>query len=341
MNMHVASTFNADALAAYKPQPPAGAPWADYWYAYINDPEVGFFKIAFLSSLKPGQSEPQSAYLHIAFFPLGGGFREYDFYADNVTLDAGAGDNPQAFRFEVPGAAVISHDRIELTLPEARLSATIGSDHAHYWNQCNPANGPFTPEADTPPGAASHWFIYTLGTPVEYQFGDAHDGHSGKGMIYIERGWSSSAAPGFTYLVATSEHAKLMLVEGGKSSGRGGEIWAGKLILGEHRLRLLPMSGDYEAHSVLDASRGAMSLDLEQRPYRLELRASAPLTDFYDQVTPSQTIFSAQHPVMKTMNAALDITLYKEGNVVEQIALPQSILEFAGAAYPPGWRECA
>ncbi len=341
MNASLASTFNAEALAAYKPQPPAGAPWADYWYAYINDPEVGFFKIAFLSSLKRGQSEPQSAYLHIAFFPLGGGFREYDYYADDVTLDAGAGDSPCAFRFEVPGAAVISHDWIELTLPDAALSATIGSEHTHYWNQCNPANGPFTPETDSPPGAASHWFIFTLGTLVEYQFSDAHDRHGGTGVVYIERGWSSSAAPGFTYLVATGDRAKLMLVEGGKSSGRGGDMWSGQLLLGDHRLLLLPTPGNHHAESTIDAANGEISLSLEQQPYRLELLASAPLSDFYDQVTPSQTVFGAEHPVMKTMSAALDITLTKDGSVVEQIALPQSILEFAGAAYPSGWRERA
>lgn len=339
--LRITAAFNGAALAAYQPQPVAGNPWADYWYCYINDPEVGYFKIAFMSYLNARTGDAQHAYLHIAFFPLGGGFREYDFHCDRVTSEAGDRSCPYSFHFEVPGAAIITQDRIELTLPEASIVATVLPDHKHYWNGCNPANGPFTPETDGKPRPESHWFIFTLGTPTHYAYHDARSTHHGRGTVYIERGWSSASAPGFTYLVATGDKAKLMLVEGGISSGRGAEAWAGKILMAGHELQLLPLPGDHRSASDLDSSRGAVSVELEQLPYRLVLKAQATLRDFYDQVTPSQTVFGSEFPVMKTMNAALDIALYRSDVLVESLVLPQSILEFAGAAYCPGWRERA
>jgi hypothetical protein len=327
------ATFNEGALTAYRPKRPAGRPWADYWYCYINDPGLGYFKIAFLSYLGKRTGEQQSAYLHIAFFPHGGGFREYDFHADRVSLDTGSDDHPYSFRFEVPGRAIITEGRIELTLPEASIVANLQGAHDHYWNGCNPANGPFTPESDIAPADASHWFIFTMGTPADYGFRDEQNEHRGNGIAYIERGWSSAAAPGFTYLVATGDKVRLMLVEGGKSAGRGGDTWAGRIDICGHSLRLLPQPGDHRAISEIDATSGTVSLVVEQGAYRLELRSVAALTDFYDQITPSQTVFEGQYPVMKTMNAALDIALFKDGNEVERAALPQSILEFGGASY--------
>ena len=326
-------SFNGDALNAYQPRQPAGSPWADYWYCYVNDPDVGYFKIAFISYLLDGADNAQRAYLHIAFFPLGGGFREYDFHADRVVLEPGA-DKTYAFRFEVPGRAVITETRFELTLPEASIVTNLRGEHSHYWNGCNPANGPFTPETPTLPDDKSHWFIFTLGTHAEYEFRDGGSEHRGSGMTYIERGWSSAAAPGFTYLVATSQRVRLMLVEGGKSSGGVADAWAGRVDIGDHSLRLLPVPGDHIATSEIDGAGGAVSLNVEQASFRLELRAQAPVADYYDQVTPSQTVFGAQSPVMKTMNAPLEIALYRDGTLVEHASLPQSLIEFAGAAYP-------
>ena len=327
------ATFNESALGAYRPRLPAGRPWADYWYCYINDPAVGFFKIAFLSYLGERTDEQQRAYLHIAFFPLGGGFREYDFHADRVSLDAGEDDCPYSFRFEVAGRAVITESRIELTLPEASLVATLQGAHDHYWNGCNPANGPFTPESNSAPADASHWSIFTIGTQSDCEFRDAQNEHRGSGMADIERGLSSAAALGFTNLVATGDRVRLMLVEGGKSAGRGGDVWAGKIDIGDHSLRLVPQPDDHRATSEIDAAQGTVLLVVEQGPYRLELRSIAELADFYYQITPSQTVFDGQLPVMKTMNAALDIALFLDGIVVERAALPQSILEFAGVSY--------
>ena len=122
-------------------------------------------------------------------------------------------------------------------------------------------------------------------------------------------------------------------VEGGKSAGRGGDVWAGKIDIGDHSLRLLPQPDDHRATSEIDAAQGTVLLVVEQGPYRLELRSIAELADFYYQITPSQTVFDGQLPVMKTMNAALDIALFLDGIVVERAALPQSILEFAGVSY--------
>ncbi|RYD47970.1 MAG: hypothetical protein EOP83_27200, partial [Verrucomicrobiaceae bacterium] len=62
--------FNQQALGAFCPQTPFGSAWSDYWYYYINDPDAGFFKIAFMTFISD-QTDPtrQSAYLHVAFFP--------------------------------------------------------------------------------------------------------------------------------------------------------------------------------------------------------------------------------------------------------------------------------
>ena len=323
--------FNAEALAAYRPRTPAGSPWADYWYCYVNDPEVGFFKVAFLTYLGVGTGTAQQANLHIAFYPLDGDRRDHDAFSDTVRIDAGT-DAPHGFRLEVPGAAVITDRRIELTLPEASITVELDSDHTHYWNGCNPANSPFTTETDAAPRDESHWFIYTLGTPTRYAYRDATTAHHGEGHAYIERGWSSDAPPGFTYLVATSERAKLMLVEGGESSGLGPEFWAGLVIIGDHELRLVPGVDDHTVSGEIDPGGRRVAVEVTQGPYRLELQAAAAPEDFYVQATPSQTVFGAEHGVLKTMDATLDIALRRDETVVERVSLPQSILEFAGRA---------
>jgi len=81
-----AQLSNATTLDEFSPRPIGGNPWSDAWYYYINDPEVGYYKIVFLTYLNEStvNDKPQ-AYLHVVFAPKNGEKREYDYYFKAVT----------------------------------------------------------------------------------------------------------------------------------------------------------------------------------------------------------------------------------------------------------------
>jgi hypothetical protein len=150
--------------------------------------------------------------------------------------------------------------------------------------------------------------------------------------VYVERGWSVRQAHGFCYVMAVSDEAKLMLTCGMPDDDT--EVWAGRLVTADHDVRFLPFAGDQRVASEIDATHGRARIEIEQGPYTVHVESAAPRSDFYDQVTPSLTVFGVDTPVAKTMNARLHLEVHRDGTLVESIDLPQSILEFGGVLYP-------
>jgi hypothetical protein len=320
-------------LTRFRPHAPTADPFADTWYYYVNDPELGYLKlvlVTYLSSQTNGHD--QHAYVHVAVAPLDGPTREYDHYFDDVVIATPDGDDPWSFSVDVPGAVHVDARSVELTLPDVSVSARFDGAHEHYWPGPDEAASPFTGPTDGEPGR-SHWFVFTLGTPTECRFEDGHGAHAGRGLAYVERGWSVRQAHGFCYLMAVSRMAKLMLTCGMPNDDVA--VWAGRLVTADHDIRFLPFAGEQQVTSNLEPSRGAASLEIEQAGYVVRVVSGAPLRDFYDQVTPSLTVFGADTPVAKTMNARLHVEILRDGAVLETVDLPQSILEFGGVLYPP------
>ena len=325
--------MTSTSLANVRPHPPTADPFADSWYCYVNDPAVGYVKIAFLTYLNEDTADGrQHAHVHVAHAPLDGPRREYDHWYEDVVAEALPGESPTAFRFVVPDAVAIDDSAISLTLPDVEVDARFVGPHHHYFDEPHAASSPFFGRTDSLPDERSHWFVFTLGTPTDYRYRDADAAYEGRALMYVERGWSISQAHGFCYLMAVSEQAKLMLVHG-MADDRGG-LWAGRLVTPDHDLTFLPFGGDQHVTSDLDSSAARADVTIGTGEHEARVASRAPLGDFYDSGTPSLTVFGAEHPVAKTMNAALEVEVRRDGSVVERISLPQSILEFGGVLYP-------
>jgi hypothetical protein len=319
--------------ALYRPHPPTADPFADTWYAYLNDPDVGLLKVVFLSYLNDRTEDGhQHAYVHVAHAPVDGPSREWDHWFRDVVSKPVESRGPEAFRFEVPGFVSIDEATMALTLPEVAVRAEWAGPHHPYFPEPDPAASPFMGPMPALPSDESHWFVHTLGTPTTYRFTDGRGETAGRGLMYAERGWSVRQAHGFCYVMAVSEPAKVVMTCGMPDDDH--EVWAGRVVTDEHDLTFLPFAGDHVVTSRLDPGEGRAEVTITRDDLAVRVRAEAPLTAFYDQITPSLTVFGADHPVAKTMRAGLTLEILRDGHVVETVALPQAILEFGGVLYP-------
>ena len=198
---------------------------------------------------------------------------------------------------------------------EIELDVDLLGEHVPYFpppdEDANPFLGPGSGEGS--------WQIVTLGTPVRYRIED----HQGEGLLFAERSRSRRQAYGFTYLMAVSEAAIVVLTYGQPDDRT--EVWAGRILTATHDLTFLPLDHRVAA----DFGPGQADVTLTRDDVTVRVTSQAPLDTFYDSITPSQTIFGADTPVAKTMQAALRLEVGDE--VVE---LPQSILEYGGVRYP-------
>jgi hypothetical protein len=324
---------DSDGLACLRPHAPTGDPFADTWYYYLNDPAVGYLKIVFLSYVNEDTAPgTQAAYVHVAHAPLDGPKAEYDHYSPVVVSGPVDSDEPFAFRFEVPGLVDIDETTLRLTLADVSVQASFRGGHRHYFDEPHPAASPFFGPMGALPSADSHWFVFTLGTPATYRLETPTASHAGTGLMYAERGWSVQQALGFCYLMAVSEEATVVLTCGMPDATT--QVWAARVVTANHDLTFLPLSAGAHADADIKPADGRVAVSVANGADEVRVVSQAALTDFYDQVTPSLTVFHADHPVAKTMNARLDLEIRRDGKVVETVSLPQSILEFGGVLYP-------
>jgi hypothetical protein len=318
----------------FQPHPPTADPFADTWYCYLNDPGVGYLKIVFLSYLNDRTEGAQHAHVHVALAPVGGGRHEHDAWFREVAIEQAQPDGTGRFGFHVPGVVAIDGTSFSLALPEVMVEARFTGPHHHYFPEPQQAASPFFGPLDHLPSDQSHWFVHTLGTAATYHYEEDSRAHAGSGLMYAERGWSVRQAHGFCYLMAVGEGARLMLTCGMPDDRT--EVWAGRLVTPATDLTFVPLSGDPPTvTSDLQPDQGRAGVTLVQDEHEVRITSHAPLADFYDQITPSLTVFHAEHPVAKTMQAALHIEVRRNGEVVDVVDLPQSILEFGGVLYPP------
>ncbi len=288
------------------------------WLSYLNEHTEG------------GR---QHGYVHVAHAPVAGGRREADHWARSVTTEAQPERGADAFRFAVPGAAAIDERRIAVTLPEVAVTIDLDGPLLPYFAAPDAEASPFLGPGSTP-GGTSHWFVRTLGTPALWRHEDEGGRQEGRGLLYAERGWSVQQAHGFCYVMAVSREAKVV-VTGGMAEG-GDPVWAGRVVTADHDLTFLPFAGDTVARGEVDPASARAAVTFSRDDLEVRVTSHAPLEDFYDQITPSMTVFHAEHPVGKTMQARLRLEVRLGGELVEEVDLPQSIFELGGALYPVG-----
>ncbi len=322
-----------NSLAVLAPRTEAGGrPWSDHWYHYVNDPTFGMVKVAFLWSLTDGDDAGPRAYVHVALDPVSGPSRQYDHHTDDFVaqpVDDGADGH---FLFEVPGVARFERDRLRVTLPEVDVDIDLTGPFVPYFPDA-PGASPFLGDLLDAPMPTGHWMITTLGSPVAFRVRDAISTHDGTGLMYAERGWGTAQAHGFTYMVGVADDLQLMFAGGVAETGE--EIWGGRIRIGDHDLTFLPFREGHAATSHVDGARARAHLDITDGRHRAIVEASAPRDAFYDHTTPSLTVFGSDNPVMKTMDAHLEVVVLDGGVEVARAAVPQAILEFGGVRYAP------
>jgi len=327
-----AQLSNATTLDEFSPRPIGGNPWSDAWYYYINDPEVGYYKIVFLTYLNEStvNDKPQ-AYLHVVFAPKNGEKREYDYYFKDVTSKPVKGEVPYAFVFEVPGIATIDEDSIDIRLPDVSIQATLTGDHLHYAAGGNPGASPFG-WLTSLPFVQNQWFVFSMATPTRYTFRDAHAQHRGEGLTYIDRGWNSGQAAGMVYLMAVSDDVKMMFT-GGADKHLPIETWTGRLITDKYDLTFTPSINGMAADANFSPCGGTALIEMNDDGYRVSIDSRASLDTFYNHVTPSMTVFHSENPVMKSMQARAVLKLFRDEELLDTYEIDQSVLEFGGIHY--------
>lgn len=320
-----------NSLAVLAPRTEAGGrPWSDHWYHYVNDPTFGMVKVAFLWSLAADDDATPRAYVHVAVDPLDGPSRQYDHHTDDFVARPVDGGVDGHFLFEVPGVARFERDRLRVTLPEVTVEVDLTGPFVPYFSDA-PGASPFLGDLLDAPMPTGHWMITTLGSPVQYRFHDDVATHDGPGLMYAERGWGVTQAHGFTYMVAVAEGVQVMFAGGVTETGD--EVWGGRIRVDDRDLTFLPFRDGHGATSQMDPARAWVRLEVTDGQHEAAVEATAPRDAFYDHTTPSLTVFRSDNPVMKTMDAHLEVVVRDGGVEVARAAVPQAILEFGGVRY--------
>ena len=309
-------------------EPTSRETWAEQWFYNIADPTLGYFKISFQSYIAPDSPQGQEqAYIHLAFTPLDGPTVKYDLFYDDLILQHPT--SPGAFYYEVPGVLHADIDTVSVTLPEFRFSLNWNGPHKHYWNGLNPGQTPFgiIPEL---PGVGGKWFLYTVGTPVQYRFNDGQTATAGTGYAQLDKGWyDKESSAGMMYTMGLTDDISFMFT--GAMFGDGPlEMWGGRYVSDNYDLIFYPALRGLSVKREIDACAGKLTVEMQKVGKKMIMNARADIATFYPLNFPSVIIFGGQQDYMKSMKAEVNFEIYEWGQLRESIAVPQALLEFSG-----------
>ncbi|GAB6262105.1 hypothetical protein [Photobacterium sp. R1] len=331
--MSVSWTCQATRLDDIRPHTPTSNTWSEQWFYYLNDPLVGYFKISAQTYLTP-DLDPQAehAYVHVVYAPVGGQQVVLDQYFDQVELEGQPGS--EAFRFSVPDKVDIDQDGIRLNLENLSFHLKYTGEHRHYTGGSNPGQNPFGLIGDFP-GVAVNYFVYSMGTPSQYEFRLGEISHSGEGVTYLDKGWfDAKKSEGFSFLGAFTPERQLMMT-GGSQGGLPLELWVGRYVSEQADILLHPSLVGLSVQKESNACNGYLKLTITKLGKKIEVEASSDLTDFYISEMPSKVVFGQDQPIMKSMNARITAQVYRWGRLVDTMEVPQGLLEFSGSEMCP------
>jgi hypothetical protein len=326
----IASAVQATTLSDLQPHKPTKKPWNEQWFYYFNDPLAGYYKISFQTFLyKNDEAAQERGYLHFVYTPLEGDIRTYDYIYDSV--DLGKQENSDyGFYFNIPGIASINEKKIEITTEDFTFHSELTGEHSHYW-KLNPGASPYSLIGELP-FVANRWFTFSMGTAAEYRFNSNYAHHEGQAMTYIDKGWSTSQAANYAFVMATQEDAQLMLA-GGSDEGLSIEMWAGRYLSENSNITFLPSLNGLNVKRVMKPCEGEMKISFKGLGRTLIVRAQADIEYFSDALVPSILVFDAAYPSAKTMNAEIEVEVYRWGQLIEYKKFDQGALEFGGGMH--------
>ncbi len=310
-------------------------PWAEQWLYYINDPNVGYFKIGLHTYELVGEQNDSDTsknlykgFIHVVYTALDGKTEIFDYYLDEVYAASDQAFYDYGFRFEAPGVVTANENNIDLNLPDVKVSANWTDDYTHYWSDYNPGRSPFLFLADFP-NVKNRWFIFSMGNPSNYTYSSDQYKFNGIGTIYIDKTWYTDYSSGFTYVLGTEEKQKIMAVTG-SDSGIPLEFWTARYISENQDVTYLPTLKGLGVKRIIDACAGSLHLEIKGLGKKLIVNAHAAPSDFYDSEFPGVVIFNASDAPMKTMNAKIEVQVFKHNKLVETSYFNQGLLEFSG-----------
>lgn len=320
----------ATTLSDLQPHTPTEKPWNEQWFYYFNDPLVGYYKISFQTFLyEDDATMKERGYLHLVYTPLEGDIKTYDYFYDDVRLAAKEGSE-FGYVFQIPEVANITENNIEITTDDFTFHAQVAREHTHYW-RLNPGASPYSLIGELP-FIANRWFTFSLATPAQYRFTTDDVHHEGQAITYIDKGWSTSQAANYAFVMATEEDAQLMLA-GGSDEGLALEMWAGRYLSEHSNITFLPSINGLSVQRTMEPCEGKMEIRFKGLGKTLTVRARADVNDFSDSLVPSMRVFKAEYPSAKTMNAHIDVEVKRWGQVVERKVFMQGALEFGGGMH--------
>lgn len=320
----------ATTLSDLKPHEPTDKPWNEQWFYYFNDPLAGYYKISFQTFIYESDPElKERGYLHLVYTPLNGEIRTYDYFYEDVEV-AAKEDTEYGFTFRIPGVADIDEDTISITTPDFSFSSQLTGEHSHYW-KLNKGASPYS-LLTALPFVANRWFVFSMATPAEYTFTADYAHHEGNATTYIDKGWSTSQATNYAFVMASDEEAELMLA-GGSDEGLPIEMWAGKFRTDDNSMTFLPSLVGLTVKRTMKPCEGEMDITFTGLGRKLVVHAKADPEDFEDSTVPSIQVFNADHPSAKTMNAEIEVELHRFGQLREAKTFTQGALEFGGGMH--------
>ena len=322
----------ATTLEDIRPHAPSSQQtWAEQWFYNIAVPEVGYFKVSLQTYIAPDFVDPTpKAYVHLAFTPVNGKTVKYDIFRDELILRGF--DDSEQFHYEIPGIIVANKDTLNVTFEDFQFSMRWDGEHAHYWRGRNPGQTPFgiIPEL---PGVGGKWFLYTVGTPIQYSFYDGEQSLFGSGYAQLDKGWyDKESSAGMIYTMGLSDELYYMFT-GAKVGNSNIELWAGRYISPNYDLIFYPAIGNISLKREVDSCAGYLKFEMNKIKYKMVMEVKSELESFYPLAFPSVIIFGGEQKYMKSMKAAVNVSLYEHNVLAETIEMPQALLEFSGPFY--------
>lgn len=310
-------------LAAH---PPTSDLWSEQWFYNLGDPSVGYFKVSLQTYKSPDMSE-LAAYIHVAYSSIDGPTEVNNYYFDQVELEHPT--NPGEFYYHIPNKVTATEEGLELNLPNFNYSVSWAGPHQHYWSGLNPGKSPMGILADIP-SLNAQWFIYSVGTLATYSFSNDSIGLTGVGTMHIDKGWFDRAyTSNFLYVLGLTNQTQLF-VTGGPSGSLGIEPWVAKYVSEDLNLTFPLTLKNLGAKSDYDGCAGTLNFEIKNLTHKLVVSASSEPDSFYLSEMPSVKLFNSSQGIMKSMQAKIDIKVYRFGKLIEEKTLDQGHLEFSG-----------
>ncbi|MDE1461496.1 hypothetical protein [Spartinivicinus poritis] len=326
------NAVSATTLEDIKPHSPTKKPWSEQWFYYLNDPAMGYFKISLQTYIMPDSPTlKEKGYVHVVYAPKEGKMQVYDYFFDEVMTQS-SGSGSTAFHYSIPGKVDANDKQITLTLPDFNFSMQFISNHKHYWSGRNPGQTPYGFITDIP-FVGGKWFIFTMGTSVQYSYSDNDESYGGYGTVYLDKGWyTKEDSPSFMYILGINDKQQLMMT-GAAAGSIPIELWAGRYLSQQSDITLYPAIAGLSMKRTLDACKGELHIEFNKLTKKITVDAKANINDFYISRMPSMLVLGGDQPIMKSMKATLDVNVYEFGQLTEQVNFPQGVLEFGGNVF--------